>query len=105
MRSQDTSLGDRDFHYVLMRGQIVEKMLSERERRSLYDFFRDGFLDRIEAQSCFVDERSRDLFSRNHDANEWIFQFNSLGIVAPVIQPIWEAWWMLDRSRKRLSAR
>ena len=53
MRNEAPSLGDSDFHYSLMRGQILENMLSESERQSLYDFFRDGFLDRIEAERGF----------------------------------------------------
>lgn len=86
MRNEAPSLGDSDFHYSLMRGQILENMLSESERQSLYDFFRDGFLDRIEAERGFVYAQSRDqLNPSGTSANAWIFRFNSLGIVAPVI--------------------
>jgi hypothetical protein len=67
----------------------------------LYDFFRDGFLDRIEAERGFVYEQSRDpLISSGNSANAWILRFNSLGIVAPVIQQIWDAWWTLDHPGK-----
>jgi hypothetical protein len=45
MRNESAECGDADFHRGLMRGRIAEKMLSEKERRSLHDFFRDGFLD------------------------------------------------------------
>jgi len=98
MRNEDASRGDSDFHYALMRGQIPEKMLSESKQRSLYDFFRDGFLDRIEAQRGFAYQPS------GKSANAWIFRFNSLGIVAPVIQQIWEAWWTLDHPGKAVCA-
>jgi hypothetical protein len=47
MRNEQASSGDTEFHYALMRGQIIDRMLPESERLSLYDFFRDGFLDRI----------------------------------------------------------
>lgn len=105
MRDEDASRGDSDFHYGLMRGQILEKMLSETERRSLYDFFRDGFLDRVEAERGFVYEQSRDeMIASGRSANAWIFRFNSLGIVAPVIQPIWEAWWRFDHPGKAVCA-
>jgi hypothetical protein len=105
MRNEAPSLGDSDFHYSLMHGQILEKMLSESERLVLYDFFRDGFLDRIEAERGFVYEQSRDpLISSGTSANAWIFRFNSLGIVAPVIRQIWEEWWTLDHPGKAVCA-
>jgi hypothetical protein len=87
-----------DFHYSLMQGQIVEKMLSPRERQSLMEFFRDGMLDRIESQSGFVYDPN---FLK---ANMWIYRFNELGIVAPVIPQIWEAWWELDHPGKAVCA-
>jgi len=105
MRNEGASRGDSDFHYALMRGQILEKMLSESERRSLYDFFRDGFLDRIEAERGFAYEQSRvPMISSGKSANAWIFRFNSLGIVAPVIRQIWESWWTLDHPGKAVCA-
>lgn len=103
MRSEDASLGDSDFHYGLMRGKVLEKMLSERERRALYNFFRDGFLDRIETESGLALEHSHDPLC-NRAANAWIFRLNSLGIVAPVIQPIWEEWWQVDHPGKAACA-
>ena len=77
-----------------MRGAVLEKMLSERERQSLYDFFADGFMDRIEAKRGFV------YHSGGRSANAWIFRLNSLGIVAPIIPWIWEEWWKLDHPGK-----
>jgi hypothetical protein len=97
MRNEGASYGDGDFHYALLRGQILEKMLSESERQSLCDFFRDGFLDRIEVERGFIYEQSDDpMISSGKSANAWIFRFNTIGIVAPVIQQIWESWWALD---------
>jgi hypothetical protein len=105
MRNEDASQGDGDFHNALMRGQILEKMLSENERQSVYDFFCDGFLDRIESERGFAYHQSHDqMISSGRSANAWIFRLNSLGIVAPVIQPIWEAWWKLDHPGKAVCA-
>jgi hypothetical protein len=98
MRNESAECGDADFHRGLMRGRIAEKMLSEKERRSLHDFFRDGFLDRIEAQCAFPTS------GRDPSANGWIGRFNSLGIVAPVVEEIWDAWWRLDNLGKAFSA-
>ncbi len=105
MRDECASRGDGDFHDALMRGQILAKMLSESERQSLYAFFRDGFLDRIEAERGFIyDQSTSPMISSGTSANAWIFRLNTLGIVAPVIQPIWEDWWTLDHPGKAVCA-
>ena len=105
MRNEGASRGDADFHYALMRGQIAEKMLSEPERRSFYNFLSDGFLDRVEAERGFVYHQSQDKFvASGLSANAWIFRFNSLGIVAPVVRQIWEDWWALDDPGKAVCA-
>ena len=85
-----------NFHYALVQGQILEKMLSPKERESLLDFFRDGFLDRIEKER----DVARD---RGSKANAWIFRFNELGAAVPVIPRIWESWWTLDHPGKAVS--
>jgi hypothetical protein len=77
-----------------MRGQVLEKMLTDQERQRVYDLFHDGLLDRIEA------ERGLD----NNAASEWIWRMNSLGIVAPVIPAIWSDWWRLDHPGKAVCA-
>jgi hypothetical protein len=85
------------FHYALVQGQILEKMLSPRERESLLDFFRDGFLDRLEQERDFARDRGS-------KANAWIFRLNELGAAAPVIPRLWEPWWTLDHPGKAVSA-
>ena len=85
----DTLLRDDyagEFHYALVQGQILEKMFSPQERESLLDFFRDGFLDRIEKERDFARDRGR-------KANAWIFRFN--GSAVPVIPRIWASRWPL----------
>ena len=98
MNNASAERGEGDFHYSLLRGNIVKKMLSEKEAQSLYDFFHDGFLDRIEAERGFV------FTYPGQAANGWIFRFNSLGYVAPVIKRIWESWWALDNPGKAVCA-
>lgn len=105
MRNEDASRGDSEFHNALMRGEILDQMLSEAEHRSLCEFFRDGFLDRVEAERGFVYEQSSDpMEASGRSANAWIYRFNSLGIVAPVIRQIWEEWWRLDHPGKAVCA-
>jgi hypothetical protein len=104
MRNAAAASGDSDFHYGLAQGQIIEKMLTERERELLFDFFRDGFLDRIESERGFVMDVDRDPLESMGSEHAWIFRFNSLGIVAPATQRIWEDWWSLDHPGKAVCA-
>ncbi|MFN7919592.1 MAG: hypothetical protein U0Q16_05820 [Bryobacteraceae bacterium] len=96
MRGEDATRGDADFHYGLLQGRILERMLSPAQNQALLEFFRHGFLDRIESQGNFAGEGDM--------AHHWIYRFNSLGVVAPVVQAIWEPWWSLDHSCKAICA-
>jgi hypothetical protein len=93
MQDKAAASGQADFHFALVEGEICERMLSAQERIALCDFLVDGLLDRIEATR-----------SLHHSGPGWIARFNSLGLVAPVIRPIWEDWWLLDHPGKALSA-
>lgn len=107
MRDDSTETGDSEFHYGLIRGQILEKMLNEGERQSLYRLFCDGMLDRIEAESgfpCSQAQTQEHLIRRANCAGSWIWRFNTLGIVCPVIPEIWEPWWQIDHPGKAYSA-
>jgi hypothetical protein len=102
-RNESTEQSGRDFHAALMKGDIPNKLLSEKQRLSLWDFFHDGFIDRIEAQDGFPhNPESKTTVRRG--MYSWIERFNSLGVVAPVIQHIWESWWALDHSGKAVCA-
>lgn len=107
MRDDSAGYGDIDFHYSLIQGQILDTMLVESERQSLYHLFCDGMLDRIEAERGFVCSEAQTmerLITRAKNADFWISRFNTLGIVAPVINHIWEHWWKLDHPGKAFSA-
>ncbi|MBY0504607.1 MAG: hypothetical protein K2X03_11905 [Bryobacteraceae bacterium] len=105
MRNESAAQGDADFHHGLMRGKVLEKILSETERKAVYDFFRDGLLDRIESERGFFYHPSGNrMISSGQSSDAWIGRLNSLGIVAPVIQPVWDAWWRLDHPGKAVCA-
>lgn len=98
MANEDAARGDAELHNALDRGQAHQTMMSDDERRRLYDFFRDGMLDRIEAERGFVCEPGANA------ANAWIRRFNSLGKTVPVIPQIWGDWWRLDSPGKAVAA-
>lgn len=98
MRNEGAERGDAELHYALVHGNIISKMLNETERQRLFSFFVDGFLDRVDLERGFHYERP------GKSAHAWISRFNSLGLVAPVISPIWSSWWSMDSSGKAVSA-
>lgn len=99
MRNVDAAYGDSEFHYAMMQGQVLDKMLTDEERQRVYALFHDGLLDRIEAERGLANDSAKSATS-----NAWIWRFNSLGIVAPVIPAIWNDWWRLDHPGKTFCA-
>jgi hypothetical protein len=97
MEGRAAELGDADFHYSLLEGDILERMLNDGERQRVFEFFADGFLDRLDVERGF---RYR---PGGQQANAWIGRFNSIGLVAPVIPTIWESWWALDTPGRAVS--
>ncbi len=90
--------GDADFHWSLQHGRVLEKMLTPERREAVDEFFRDSFLERLDAERGFV-------FSRN-DRNPfaWIRRFNTLGVLMPRIDLVWEAWWALETPGRAVAA-
>ncbi len=87
LANQDCSHGDSEFHYGLKHGNVLEKMLTPEQRQEVYDYFRDGLLDRLDDEAGFVYEGSKT------PAYGWIARLNSLGLLLPDIAPLWEGWW------------
>jgi hypothetical protein len=98
MRNEDAAVGDADLHHALLHGNILTKMLDETERQRLFEFFADGFLDRVELERDFSCERPK------NSSNAWIGRFNSIGLVAPIIPKIWTDWWSMDSPGKAVCA-
>jgi hypothetical protein len=96
MRNEPATLGDADFHAALRQGRALETLLDEAETARLHAFHGNAFLDRLDAEQDFTAPRSR--------ADSWISRFNSLGITTPVVAPLSERWWSLDRRGKAVCA-
>lgn len=90
--------GDADFHWSLHYGRVLEKMLTPERREIVYEFFRDSFLERLDTERGFV-------FSRSElNPFAWIRRFNTLGIIMPRIDLVWEAWWALETPGRAVAA-
>jgi hypothetical protein len=98
MRDEPASHGDSEFHYGVHRGDIFEKMVTPERRDAIYEFFRDGFLERLDAERGFAYSGSRT------PAYGWMGRFNSVGLIMPRIDLLWEPWWSLDTPGRAVAA-
>jgi len=90
LESVSCSHGDSEFHFGVYRGNVFEKMLTQEQRQATYEFFRDSFLERLDAERGFLNWRSR------RSGCAWMYRFNSLAIVMPRIDMLWNPWWALE---------
>jgi hypothetical protein len=91
--------GDSEFHYGIRQGGVFEKMLTRQQRTAVAEFFRDSFLARLDVETH--------IFPQDHDeesAFAWLRRFNSLGIILPNIELIWNAWWSLETTGRAIAA-
>ncbi|SIN93909.1 hypothetical protein SAMN05444166_1701 [Singulisphaera sp. GP187] len=98
MQNQSCSHGDSEFHYGVLSGNILEKMVTPQQRGAIFEFIRDSFLERLDAERGFAYEGSRT------PAYGWIGRFNSIGLILPKIDLLWEPWWTLDTPGRAVAA-
>lgn len=90
LANRPCAYGDTEFHWGLWQGQVLDRMLDERQRAQLFAFFRDGFLDRIDQ------ERGFRYVGSGTPAYAWMRRLGSIGFVMPDIAVVWDAWWALE---------
>ncbi len=82
--------GDSEFQNGVHLGQVFEKMLSLARREKVMEFFRDSLTERLDQENSFTEVRNR------FPSVSWIARFNSLGIILPRIDLIWNELWSLE---------
>ena len=98
MRNEPAMPGYGELHYGLHRGKVLEKMVTPDRRDAIYEFFRDGFLERLDAERGFA------YSGMGTPAYGWMGRFNSVGLVMPRIDMLWEPWWSLDTPGRAVAA-
>jgi hypothetical protein len=98
MRNEACSHGDSEFHYGVHRGRVFEKMMTQDRREAVFDFFRDSFLERLDAERAFAGSES------GFPKFDWMSRFNSISVVAEVTALIWIPWWSLDTPGRAVAA-
>lgn len=99
MNNQDAGVGDSEFHYSLLKGNILEKMVNEKQRTAIIDFFIDGFLDKVDLEKNLV---QTEITNSIYDHYNQVYRFNSLGYIMP-IDNLWDKWWNIDSEGKAIS--
>lgn len=99
MENMPCSHGDSEFHYGVRHGKVFEKMLTPEQRTAVAEFFRDSFLARLDIETH--------VFPKDADkrpAFAWLRRFNSLGIILPNLDIVWNAWWSLETAGRAIAA-
>ena len=73
-------------------------MVTPQQRDAISEFIRDSFLERLDAEPGFAYEGSRT------PAYGWIGRFNSVGLIMPRIDLLWEPWWASRHTRSGRAA-
>lgn len=98
MNNVACSSGDAEFHFAVHHGRVLETMMTPDRREAVYEFFRDSFLLRLDQERGFAYQGSRTT------AYGWMCRLNSLGIVMPRIDLLWNSWWALDTPGRAVAA-
>lgn len=86
MRNEPCMHGDAEFHHGVLRGAVFERMLTPGQRQQVFEFLRDSFLERLDAE-----QEPRPQFQVADYG--WLGRFNSIGQVVPAIDLFWTPWW------------
>ncbi len=98
LRSESAECGDAELHYAIHHGNILKKMTTKSQTEEIYNFFHDGFIDRVELERGFKYSGTKT------PAYGILYRFNSIGYIAPIIGAIWTTWWNMDHPGKAVAA-
>lgn len=90
LANQPCSHGDSEFHYGIVSGNVLSKMLNEQQRDKVFEVFEDSMLHRLDA------ERGFQYVGSGTPAYAWMSRLNSLGIFLPTFPRLWQKWWVIE---------
>ncbi len=96
--NEPCSHGDSEFHYGVYQGHVFEKMLTPKQLNEIIIFFRDSFLERLDSESEIPQ------LQNGFPTFGWLDRFNSLGVIIPDIEPLWNAWWSVETPGRAIAA-
>ncbi len=90
LANEPCSHGDSEFHYGIIRGNVMEKMLTTEQRNQVAQVFRESMLYRLDQERGFEYDRMK------VTACGWMGRLNSLGLFSESLPSIWQAWWEVE---------
>ena len=72
-------------------------MLDDDGREKVYTVIHDGFLHRLDREDALPPVEEYPVFS-------WIERLNSVGVVFPLVERIWESWWNMETRGRAICA-
>lgn len=88
LANEECAHGDSEFHYGIVQGNILEKMLGPLQRTQVSAVFRDSMLYRMDLERWPT--RSEEAYMA---AGAWVARLNSLGLFSDALPEIWDQWW------------
>ena len=87
LANQSCSHGDSEFHYGIIHGDVMSKMLTADQREQVEAVFRDSMLHRLDKERGFL------YSGLNTPAYGWMSRLNSLGLFSKELPTLWQQWW------------
>ena len=84
------SHGDSEFHYGIIQGNVLDKMLTQAQRVQVEALFRDSMLYRLDQERGFPSD------GQQITAYGWMARFNSLGLLSLAVRNLWQTWWATE---------
>jgi hypothetical protein len=88
LANEPCSHGDSEFHYGVIRGNVLEKMLTAAQREDVEAVLRDSMLYRLDQERMVGSD------GMHMSAFAWMARLNSLGLISRALPRIWQSWWM-----------
>lgn len=90
LANEACSHGDSEFHRGIIHGDVLTKMLTEKQRSQVNEVFRDSMLYRLDQERGFQYD------GMQTPAYGWMARLNSLGLFSETLPSLWRAWWALE---------
>jgi hypothetical protein len=90
LANRPCSHGDSEFHYGIIHGEVLRKMLTLEQRAKVELVFRDSMLHRMDQERGFVYDGSKT------PAYGWIHRLNSFGLYSERLADLWNNWWGVE---------
>lgn len=85
------------FHAALVERQSLN-LLSEGDRKAVYQFMRDSLLDRMDKETSLTIQGGK------CPTYDWILFFGSYGTIVPDVESLWQAWWRMEAPGHAIAA-